>query len=201
MNLKDLSQIDINDLKNIDVKKIVDVVKSRPDILIIAALIILTLILVIHNFSSNKIKSKKLKKSIKQAEEKLKVTDLNRSLHSQYNDFVDQFPDTLTDDQMINKLADFALAHDVRIQTFSPANERNYNNWVLTSIKLKISSQNYQNTVAFIKSIETAPYAIRIEKWSGGLGAGKRDRRNAAALSKDSTYANIEIGSLRLKND
>jgi len=200
MNIKDLGQIDINSLKNIDIEQIKDFIRTRPDIFIISLLAIITISASIFIFSGQKNKAGQYSKDIQVLKEKLEAAELNKNVEKEYREFVDSFPEATTVDNMIYKISEFAQNRDINIETSSPAKNKSNTLWEQFSIELSVTSTDYKNLVLFLKDIEDAPYAIRIESWLGKMARSPIGRRSQS-LSDNTIKSKIRIGAIKLKNE
>lgn len=198
MNIKDLANIDINDLKNIDLNDIKLRILSRPDILIDIILIGITIYVTIFIYSGNELKKVSLNKNIKEMEEKLNVVVDLKSANETYKKFKEDFPESLTSEQIVDRISVFGVNNNIQIQSFSPAKEQKSKYITLTTVQINVVAANYENIISFMKDIETAPYALRVESWNGSMAS--QGRRETTA-SNDSINADIMIGSIKLNDD
>jgi len=208
MNLKDLNNININDLKNIDWRQVKSRLQSRPDLIINILLIVATLTIVFSAYRkyTTVIKSlAKEKKELSAKSEMLEKLELTRKL---YNDFIQDIPEIISGDQMIEALSDFAIERNVQILSFSPAKEESNKFVHLTRVEVHVSSESYANIILFMHDIESSPFSIRTEMWSGSsvTPSGTSQRRSRRSIqqitdeTKEHIEATIKIESLELKN-
>ena len=203
MKIKDFSNLNLNDLKGLDPRKIPEILRDRPDILISIVLIVLTIYGIGHIFTYHKIKSANLSNEFNKNKEKLKIMEEYSKLQPQYEEIKKKFPQTVPSDQLIAKLSEFAVAHNVQTLLLSPAQRKNDQYTEITWVNINISSDNYDDIVEFIKDIENSPYAIRIEKWSGNMKETENFMADTSLAKndeskKDIIEANIQIGSVGL---
>jgi Tfp pilus assembly protein PilO len=207
MNLKDLNKIDLKDLKNIDlVSHFKNSVQGKPDVLINVVLISISVMAVIFVFSSYRNKSVKLKTEIAALTEKFDAVKRKEKIQKEYDIFMEHVPESIPSDQIVDKISQYAYAHNVQIMSSSPAEEKNDKYMKQTSVNINISSHDYSNIILFMKDIEEAPYAIRVNKWVGSMNkVGARTSRYQNMEEQETEEklitATVEIGSVRLKDD
>lgn len=196
MNLKELSKLTPDDIKNIDFSQLRENLSHRLDILINIVLIIATLIFSYNFIIKNKQKAKQHKVTITELNEKIKAVeelkDSQESLTKLFNDF----PQSIESDKLINMISNFAVSHRVQILSFSPAESWTNDYYELTSINLKILSENYDDIINFINEIESTSYALRIAAWNSQLK--DQSLRNQDDNADYSITANLEIGIVRI---
>ncbi|MBU0469165.1 MAG: hypothetical protein KKD07_07215 [Candidatus Omnitrophica bacterium] len=200
MNLKDLSNIKIEDLKNIDVNDIKDFFQKRLDISIIILLIIVILFVIIGIRGSEKKDLLKTEAQVTEMKEKLEAAENYKLTQANYDRFINNFPKSINNDQLSDKISELAAQNDVLILTFSPQNTKISDIIEFSTVSISITSEKYENIIAFTNSIENSPYSLRIEKW---LGKSKVEefKGTQANTNKDLILAEIEIGSVVLKDE
>ena len=199
MNIKDLNQLDI---KNVDLNQVKDYIQKRPEILVNILLIAATIFVIIYMFTGQQKKANNLNYSTIQMKEKWEVVKSLKIIREENKKFVKDFPKTIPGDRLIDKLSEFALLHNVQVVSFLPAKQKSNDILEYTTASLTVSSVEYSDIVSFIKDIEESPYALRIERWSGGQQLRHTNRRGSSPQeepSKDIIVAQIDIGSIKLK--
>ena len=200
--LKDLSQIDIKDLKNINLNQLRDNIQKRPEVLINILLIVAALFVIIYMFTAQQNKLKRLKNAVALMKEKLEVVKSLETAQQANGEFIKAFPQTIPSDRLVDKISDFAEAHNVQVVSFLPAKQKSNDILEYTTVTLTVSSSEYQDIVLFIKDIEESPYAWKVERWKGGLQqrtSGKRRDLQAVETSENIIMAQIDIGSIKIK--
>lgn len=188
MNVKEiidkLQSVDIKDLKSIDFAQVQTNIKSKPEILIIIVLIVFSLSATIYLYSNFTKKNKEFAEKKKTYQEQLESADQNEIIKQKYDKFVKEFPAKIVVDDLIDKLSVFAITHNIKIISFSPAQEQEGEFSKTVTININFSAEKYTDLINFMKDIEQAPYAIRIETWQGRLetnsahsSSGQRSRR------------------------
>ena len=209
MNLKNLSKIDFNELKNIDWETVKEYLLSRPGLIINVSIIAATAVVTLTYCRSQLQSVKALNDEITVLQEKAGVISALDKTQKEYDQFVKQIPQTISADMLIEILSEIALERDVQIVSFSPANEKNSTFASLTNVKITIKSEKYANTIRFIHDIENSPYSIRIGDWRGALSSQDAlSRGNWKAAQSDADDSNeknyttvtIEIQSVEFKD-
>ena len=202
MNLKDLKNIDINDLKNIDINQVKDSLLSKPSILIKILLIIAAIFATIHVNNVNRQKKEDYAAQLKKNEEKLAASQRLTSSEKKFDKFINEFPVTLSSNDLVNQLAIFASKHDVEVVSFSPVKNIDYGYMDLTTIDIDISSTDYVNINAFVKDIDQSAYAIRIDQLIAKKANSGSDYRNLQdTKEEDKIEAKITISAIQLNRN
>lgn len=198
----------MKNLKEFNLAKLKESFKARPDIFINILLIALTLFATIYLYSHHASRKSRLEDQVKASEEKKVLAEDYKKTEKEYQEFVKAFPRAITSDQLITRLSDFAVAHNVQILAFSPAEKKSGDFFEQITIKINIASDNYDNILLFLKDIESSAYSIFIQKWSGRLKEKtpekKRERKAENPPSPEQkensiTEATIEISSIQIK--
>lgn len=211
--IKKLNNISVDDLKNIDFSRSKEWLQSQPGVMINSLLIIITIVIVFSAYSKNRESAKLLQKEYVQLKEKLEVLDGFNTTEKKYKSFTKNLPQTIDKDELITVLSEFAISRKVRILSFSPAREDSNNFVKVTSVELKIASEDYASILLFMHDIESSSYLIRIGKWFGVFVTSdsieqqrsQRSRRSVQqdvyeASTKRVIKATIKIESVVLKN-
>jgi len=165
MNLADLSRMDVKDLQKIDPKKLLDVLRNRNDILMNIGIVVLTVILVINIISQAGQNIRKIKQEISKMEEKIAVINTLDTIKTELKEYLDNVPEAIDKDQLATMLTDWAAARGVKIVSVSPVKTKNADLYDTFSIDLNIETDSFKNLWLFIHDIESAPYALRIDRW------------------------------------
>ncbi len=197
--IKQLSEIKLEDLKSLDAAQIKERILSRPDLLVTVVLIGLTIYAGIFIYSGKKLKYELLKNEEKKLQEKMQIVDGIKTAEAKFKNFTDNFSKAIPSDQLVDKLSEFAVNRNVQILSFSPAEEKQNDYAKLTSVRLNITSESYENVVLFIKDIESAPYALRVDKWSGSMTTNT-DQKKKDDQVENIINANLEIGAIKLND-
>ncbi|MGE0267219.1 MAG: type 4a pilus biogenesis protein PilO [Candidatus Omnitrophota bacterium] len=213
MNVKEiidkLQNVDVRDLKNIDFTQIQENIKSKPDILIIIALLAVSLSATMYFYVNFTKKTKDMEQKSVKYKEQLGSAEQNKTLKEKYDKFMAEFPEKIVIDDLIDKVSVFAINHNIKIISFSPAQENTDEYTKIDRININISAENYSDLINFMKNIEQTPYAIRVETWQGKLdsatshtAAGQRSRRTiepeVTAETKSTIAVTIEIAAISL---
>lgn len=200
MNLSDLKNFDIQTLQNIDTNDIVDFLKTNISVMISVGVIFLTVFLVVVILNLNGIKSKNLKNEFSELQEKFTAVSEADIIKQEYESFIAQLPKSVEGNDLRNVISQLAVSKDIQIMEYAPLGKKEGELVDLSQVRITILSRTYNNIVDFTKAIESMPYAIRIEKWSGqtkeAVFKGKAEGSMDVPIQ-----ATIEIGALKIKND
>ncbi|MCD4779375.1 MAG: type 4a pilus biogenesis protein PilO [Candidatus Omnitrophica bacterium] len=191
--LKKLNSIDMQDLKNIDVGQLVDLLRSRVDLLANVIVVLLTIILAVY-WPIQSLKQKKdNQSSINQYKEKQDILDQHAVIESDYNAYVETFPKSVSSDQLTNIISIMAVKNSVQIVSFSPA-QRNSNDYRdIINVRIQIASEDYANIILFVKDLEASEYSMRVERWISD--SARTIYNEQGSMIK----ADLEIASVSLK--
>ena len=211
MNLADLSKIDIKDLQKIDYAKLLQDLKKRPDILISIVFVLATLSFSVNAFTKKKGELSSLQQEVSKLEEKIKVIDSYEAVKKELTDFLANIPEKILENDLINKVTDFAVSRNVQIESYTPMSKQSSPLYDLTSIDLNVSAPDYKNVWLFMNDIEKSKYAIRVENWAGSMDAKGDSRNNSrkrvlsggagVASDQPSIGFRLEISAINLKNE
>ncbi len=190
MNLKELSQIDIKNLKNVDWKEVLDFFKARWDISAQFIAVIVSIFVCIWVYNVNKVKFSQLSTQVKAAQEKLAKVNELQEVESFKTKIFDSLPPEISEKRLINLTADLAKEYNVRIHSFSPGEPMKKEKHTIFPLTLNLSSQNYKSMWAFIEQLETLPEAITIQSFALGSNSlstrsGQSSNRRAGGLPAD----------------
>ena len=198
-----MPKVDINILKNINSEQIVEFFKNRIDISVNILLIAVMMYVTIYIYTGNKKKLVDLQQQVAQTSEKLSVTQDIEAMQNKHDSFIQRFPKPIESDQISSKLSAFAADHNVQILSFSPAETKSDEYIELTRVNMRIASDNYDEIVSFVQSIENSSLALNVESWSGALndpqGGYSQRRKSQETGSENLITADIKIGSIQLK--
>lgn len=190
MNLKDLNNIDIKDLQNVDWSQAKDRLQSQPDLLINIILVVVTFAVLFSTFNKHTQTTKSSEIEILELQERLDAVEKFETAKTQHSNFLKEAPKSIAGDQLIQTLSEFAIKRNIQILSFLPAKKKNNKLVNLTSVKVNIASENYADIILFVHDIEKSSYPIRIEKWSGSsLGPNETLLRNSRRLSRKAADA------------
>ncbi len=179
MNLKELSQIDIKDLKNVNWKEVFEFFKKRWDISAQFIGVIVSIFLCIWVYNVNKEKLSQLNIQVKTAQDKLaKLNELNE-VEAFSKKILAALPPEISEKILINLMAELAKNYNVRIHSFSPGEPMQKEKFTIFPLTLSLSSQNYKSMWAFIEQLETLPEVITIQNFNlGSTSVAKSSQSN-----------------------
>jgi Tfp pilus assembly protein PilO len=201
MDFSKLSQIDIKDLKNINVAQIKEILQSRLDILLSVALIAGTILATTYIYTSQQNKAQRLNNDVRMMSETLDAVKINKEAQKKFDDFLAIVPKSIEYDDLVELLSEFAVDHNVRILSFSPAQEKTTDFVVITSVNVDVSSEEFKDIVLFLKGIEDAPYTLRVDKFSASMATPAFQQRGGPAPESNKIEAEITIASIKLKKE
>jgi len=203
MNIKDLSKIDVKDLKDIDFNALLKDLQGQPSLLVNILLIIITLFVIIQIIVGYKTKVRIIRREVPALEEKKQVVQEAQKIKRDYKAFWDKVPSTISKDEFIELISDLAIDNNIQIISLSPVDKRGdeYKEILTTSLTiLATSKNNYEDLLSFIKALENTLYAIRIDKWTVKTGGHVFHRSSSKEQDSSSIKANLKITAINLKH-
>lgn len=202
MKISDLSKINLQDLQKISVNDVQHFLLQRRDIAICLGLVIVSIIGAITLYNSSTAQVKKNKVQIINKEGLLIAMNEQKEISGKMDEFKNTFPKPLNTDQLIDQISTLAVDNGIQIETFSPAQEQSDTYKKVVSLDITVSSPNYESLIIFAKGIESLPYSIRIDEWSGRMAAPIRQSSRSSFQDKniqdDEISAKIKISSVEL---
>jgi hypothetical protein len=198
MNLQDLSNLDIKDLQNINVDEIKDFLVKRIDISVNILLIVLALSAIMYFVNERNTLTRRLTAEIAQKEAKVAEVENGTTVTNDYSGFISAFPTSISDDTLGTALSEFAVNRKVQIRSFSPVSKKRDTYRQNSIIQIKIASNEYQNITNFIKDIELAPYAVRVTKWEGVMQQATGSQVPQNTTMGDMIVADVTLESINL---
>jgi len=210
MNLKDLNNINIKDLKNIDWGGAKERLQSQPDLLFNILLAIITVVVLFSTYNKYKEMAETSKNKIEILQERLMAYEKLQSVQEQQRAFLSMAPKAINIDQFIQTLSEFAIDRNIQILAFSPVENKNNQLIQLTSVKVNVASESYEDLILFIHDIEESSYPIRITGFSGTadsplgplLRSSKRENLKKSSADTTNVYikATLTLEAVELKN-
>ncbi len=198
MNIKELSQFDVKDFKNIDFEEIKERFLSRPDYAIGGTILIVALFLTLTVYNKYKSEKAHLNQQIPLLIEKLEVVEHHKKIKKEYEGFVNSFPSFVVYDKIINLFSKIAAKHRVQITSFSPA-KREDNEFIrMTQVTMNVTTKNYDDLVSFMEAVGNISEALRLTHWSGGMRTVQSTRRRQQTTGEKTIWANFSIEAVQL---
>ena len=204
-----LQSIDAKDLQNIDWDNLRRQLVAKPEILIIISLIVLSILSSIYFSISSQKRTSAYKQEIMLMNEKLEAANENKTIKRQYDAFLEEFPEQVTVDQIVDVLSSYALEEGIKILSYSPAQTDDQKFLKVSSFSISIKADNFPKILSFLKTVENSPYALRVEKWQGryfeenivqsGRRSRNQQREEEAVEHKEGVMADLELSLIELK--
>jgi Tfp pilus assembly protein PilO len=195
--LEKLNAVDIKELKNIDIIKVKDSLRTNPIVFINTIIVIVTVVSAIALISKGQVELQSYKNNTVVYDEKLTAVKAQEEAKKTFDSFKNAFPQALGSNQLIDKFSELAVHRNVRILSLSPAKERSNDYLYQTTVNLSVESSDYKNIILFVKDIEDSALAIRLERFSAEL---TNERINEDESRKQVPIkAELEVSSVRLK--
>ncbi|MFP4473566.1 MAG: type 4a pilus biogenesis protein PilO [Candidatus Omnitrophota bacterium] len=177
MNLKELSQLDVKDLKNIDYRAVLGGIRKNPfpavNTVIVLAAIAVCFVIVISQGEQRKA----LKAELRTVEKKLDEYQTYQELKAEYERHVAQFPPEMGETELIKMVTRMAGTYGISIESFPPMKELRTELYNEFSFTLTIIAPGYEQLWRFMLELETADGALRIDEWSTSAGQPRSRRR------------------------
>ena len=197
MKIQDLSKLNVNDIKKLDLAKIQEDILAKPDIAINVGLVLLSLFVMFQIFNGKQTEIGTLKSEIEDWEKKTAVVDTVNATQKQLADYIKNLPQGLLEDKVIGNLADFAESRKVQIISFSPIQIEHKKYFDKVAVNVSITSDDYKNICLFVSDIENSPYALRLQKWIGSM----EENKSGDLTIKTKIDAQLTVESINFKNE
>jgi hypothetical protein len=165
MDLTKLSRLDINDLKKIDYRKLLEDLKKKPEILVAIASILLSIFVLAQIVSSSQKDRKALQEEKGNLEAKIKQIETLTKAKEDLASFLSNIPPVLDQSEAVSFLTDLANTRSIKIVSLFPSTGESTDYYDSFRIDLNILAENYENLWLFIRDIEDYKYTIRVESW------------------------------------
>ncbi len=200
--------MNLNDLKNFDVKNInVEFLKEnfvrKPENAVKALLILVSFLFMFNIFSAKQKEARELKTKITEMEDKMESINNYQKDLKELNHYIESLSAGIPDYEIIDKLSDFAEKRNIHILSFSPAKSENEKFYRRTMIDLNISAGSYKDLALFIYDIESSPFNLRVDQWTGQLATDlesiSSDQAAKQETKKQSIQVQVQIGAINFK--
>jgi len=192
----DISKLDVKDLQNIDYQKILKDVRQRPDTAISFAAPVIAIFICFNLFTKFQAEQKNLSTKISEMKEKVKLLEEYKNAQTELETFKKSLPPKITENEFINKVTDLAVKNNIQIESYTPGQSRTDTISDLISINLIANAVDFADMGRFIFDIEHSGLAIRLNNWSGVMGA--RSQAGGSRRTAQSTGANELVYNFRL---
>ena len=167
LDAKDLKNLDFSKLKDYNFHRLKDDLASKPNLLINMGLIVATIFCVIIAASNYISTSQGVHVKEVEIASRLDMIQQKTAAEQTLKTYLSTYPTAIPTNQLIGKISEFAEEAHVNIISFSPVKLSESVFITQYTINLDIQGKTYQNIVDFVHIIETSPYTLRINKWTG----------------------------------
>jgi Tfp pilus assembly protein PilO len=189
MDLKELSRLDVKDLKNLDFQAILTQLKKRPDIIITTIMILVTVIFCSLLYSNKKTKFAAQRQELTALEEKDTAFTQLQDIQLALKTLKSVLPEAITEAKLIEIITQASSAYNINISSFSPASMTTQAAYSSITLSINITAPSYADLWKFIYKLESENKSLRIDSWSTQQdGGGYRQRGLSSQTSslKDS---------------
>ncbi len=171
MNFNDFKNLD---LKSIDYEALLEKLAAKKQVLVQVGILILSSVFLIVLVNAYCVQSDQYQQSIKKLNAKIGAVESYESSIKKLRGFLSHLPDALDEDALSAQIADLAVANNVAVTGFSPGGKKSDLVSEAISIGLEVRADTYKDFLFFLKALENAPFALRIDsaKLTGPQGAG-----------------------------
>jgi Tfp pilus assembly protein PilO len=198
--VKKLSTLDVKDvaglLKNFDARQAKDLLLNQPHIFINVLLFFVAFAVTAKVFVQHGMALSKMKTEITLQGKKLQVVNDHKSVQAEYDVFLKQFLPHMETNVLIKYISDLALKQNIQMQSFTPADAKENDFWLVTKVNINVVSDNYQDIIVFVKQLEESGNFIRIANWNAKLQSSASTDKRPEQVSVVST---MDIESVKLK--
>ena len=204
MDLKQLSKIDVSELKKIDYLKLLNDLRKRPEIIVNFLAVLLAVIISWNIFAKGKSQLQNALREIPKMEDKIAAINEFQAIREKLDTFHADIAPRITEEQFINLMTELASNRKIRILSLSPGGTESKNSYDYLSVNLDFTCQKYTDIWLFINDIESSRFPLKITNLSGAIASAqgtRRGRRQASANSqKDGTISvKLKVASIHVK--
>ena len=172
MNISDLKDID---LKNIDLHGVLDSLRTRKEVFLRVVFIVGGIFGAFFAYSNRQSEEVRLHQQIPLLEEKTQAIDNFKKSELEKKNFLEDFPDTLGEDELKDFAIELADKHHLKIKSISSVDTTSDNYFQRLNLQMSFTTEDFTELVLFIHEIESSGYAMRVDSWKGQL-QGQQDQ-------------------------
>ena len=191
--LSELSKLDINDLKNIDYKKLVQDLFKKKDKLTRVIAVFLSIIAGFYIWTNNGKTLNRSKEQLSILQEQLAAFKELSIAKADFQKTLDALPEPLEYKEMIEKINESAIANNIDVLNFSPANIQAGSLYDLIRVHIAVLAPSYTHFWQFIHTLDSSPHALRVESIQGRPAASKKE------ITENKLNIDLEVSSLKIK--
>ncbi len=182
----------LKDLKNLDINKVLQILSARKTKAMIAGFAAVTVIGGLMVFNGYRERVAGYQRQMQDLQDKMDVIRRHERSLKALKVFWAALPGELEDNKLIIQLTEYAVKNNVDIIDYVPDQSKNEKLYDSSRVRLNVRAGSFGDLLAFVRTIERAPYSLRVESFSSGLKSG-------AGVSGQSATADITISSVRVK--
>ncbi|MBF0531800.1 MAG: type 4a pilus biogenesis protein PilO [Candidatus Omnitrophica bacterium] len=199
MNFDDLKNFDWQSLQKISPEEVVFFLQSKLTLFINTGMILVTLIVLGALWNNARAQQAALLRQLIALKQKTETVAAGKAAAKEYADFFAQLPKPIESDELRDVLSQLAVERHIQILEFTPLGNKENESINLLQVRMNLVSDTYRDMVAYIRAIETLPFAVRVDKWSGRT-KDARFQGEVNSLAEVPIQATVEIGLVVLKN-
>jgi hypothetical protein len=195
VNLEDLKKFDI---KSIEPAKIVSLVLGKKELLVQVVLVGISVTILISMIGGYFSQQKQYREDAQKLNEKIDIIQSFESGNKKIKHFLSTVPKGMTEDQFSSQITDYAAQSNTVIDSFSPGPDMSNGLSSALTVQINLRAQSYKDFLMFIKSLEQAPFSLRIDSCS--LSMGNTSGSLMSGSDNNSINAVIQISSVILND-
>lgn len=164
MNAIDLLRLDINDLKKIDVKTVGQQLLARPDILISAGALLLSVIIAVSIVKNKRAQLNQIESEIFSLSDKQPAIDEYNAAKQQLDDLLTTFPPSWSDRALLAAVTQWAVQHHLEITSVLPTGKEERPDYTRSGFRIQVQAADFNDLLRFLRTIETDPHGVRIDE-------------------------------------
>ena len=135
-------------------------------------------------------------------EEKTTAIENFKKSETKKKNFLEDFPQSLDEDELKDFVTDLAVKYHIKIQSFSSIDASSNENYELLSLELNFIVEDFVTLVLFINELESSEYALRVDNWQGQMNMNEqysRGRSGVEEKNKSPIGSRVKITTLKIK--
>ncbi|MBI3602492.1 MAG: type 4a pilus biogenesis protein PilO [Candidatus Omnitrophica bacterium] len=178
------------DIQQMDLNKVFEKLFEKKSLLAAVAVLVLVSVVAMALLKDYSSKAANYQNQMQQMHQKIDMIARHEESLKQLNQLTSSLPKPMSTQKLINQLTDYATQNQVDILDITPKETKRENLYTITVVHSSVNASSFKNLLLFLRAVETSPYALRVESWSG---KSQESDLGTGAVSCEIDIASIEI--------
>ena len=199
MAMFDLEKLKKIDLKNIDINKILPLLLEQKEFFAQIVVVIVSVLTMIGILSGYRVQNQQYHREFQQLKDKAQIVQDYEGGMKKMKAFLAALPKELDEGQIASQIADYAAQNNVAILSFAPSQKKTENLTDTITVRMSIRANGYKDFVLFVKAIEKAPFALRVDSCLVSSQGSVSRPANKSNDQDNAIEAQMEIASVNIR--